>query len=365
MARDTHLTQTGVEVQALLDKIEALDLDTPILYLGTNVTEEQRENNLAVLTKFAPADGIYPLDTKIVFTGSLYWLLDSPLPSTIYEIIRSDGRFNVFIRMSLVLFDEMHRSAVFTTDDGIIDSRLFQYRDFLSYRSISLNLGAEGVETTQAAIATDAPYVTYAASADSGDLYYENAGSISYGYYRGIGYYEAFFDTESRTIRLRVYADNHITSYWESKITGNIFEGKIDKVLDATDGNVAVFDSGGLRDGGSSLADLGKVKSGTTAYWNSATGYVPQAGEIVIYTDYKTMTKNGRIVNVPGIKIGSGNGYVQDLAFLGEADSEALMSHINNSTVHITNAERTAWNNKLNVSDAQEVVNEVLIFNRN
>ena len=139
---------------------------------------------------------------------------------------------------------------------------------------------------------------------------------------------------------------------------------KIDKIPSATDGNVAVFSSGGLRDGGTALGDVAKAKSGTTAYWNSAMGYVPQAGEIVIYTDYKTVTKNGQTVNVPGIKIGSGNGYVQDLAFMGEADAESLLAHIGNSSIHVTAADKLAWNNKLNVNDAQEVVNEVLIFNR-
>lgn len=219
MARDTHLTQTGVEVQALLDKIEALDLNTPMLYLGGDITEEQREGNLAVLGRLAPEDGLTPLDAEVNFVGTIYWVTDAPIPATIYEIVKNGSTFNVFFRISLVLFDEMHKTAVFTTNDGIIDPALFQYRDFLSYRSIHLSLGNEGEEVTQAAIATDAPYVTYDASADLGDLYFENAGSISYGYYRGIGYYEAFFDTASRTIRLRVYADDHITSYWESKVT--------------------------------------------------------------------------------------------------------------------------------------------------
>lgn len=103
------------------------------------------------------------------------------------------------------------------------------------------------------------------------------------------------------------------------------------------------------------------VYSGTTAYWNSQVGYIPAAGEIIVYTDYQTV--DGK--DVPGIKVGSGNGYVQDLAFLNEGDSDALLSHINNNDIHITPAERDFWNRKLNVADASEVVEETLIFNRN
>ena len=105
-------------------------------------------------------------------------------------------------------------------------------------------------------------------------------------------------------------------------------------------------------------------KYNTTEYWDNALGYKPSAGEIIIYTDYKTITKNGQTVEVPGIKIGSGNAYVQDLAFLGEYDSELLLNHILNNNIHVTSAEKSFWNNKLNVDDNTEVVNEILILNR-
>lgn len=108
-----------------------------------------------------------------------------------------------------------------------------------------------------------------------------------------------------------------------------------------------------------------QVLSGTTAYWNAQTGFIPNDGQIIVYTDYKTVQKDGQTVDVPGIKIGSGNGYVQDIVFLDEADSAALLAHIADTGVHITAQERTAWNNKLNVNDAQEVVGETLILNRN
>ena len=105
----------------------------------------------------------------------------------------------------------------------------------------------------------------------------------------------------------------------------------------------------------------------TTAYWDSQIGYIPKAGEIIIYSDYKTATIDGHTVYIPGMKIGSGNGYVQDLMFVGggSEDESLLLEHIADTVAHCTQAEKDYWNNKLNVTDAQEVVGEALIFNRN
>lgn len=54
------------------------------------------------------------------------------------------------------------------------------------------------------------------------------------------------------------------------------------------------------------------------------------------------------MVNVPGIKIGSGNAYVQDLMFVGESSVEIevedlkqqVEDHIEDSDVHTTDEER-------------------------
>lgn len=104
------------------------------------------------------------------------------------------------------------------------------------------------------------------------------------------------------------------------------------------------------------------ARHNTTAFWDAAVGYVPASGEIIVYEDYKTITRDGQTIYVPGVKIGSGNGYVQDLAFLDDAVASALLAHIGDTTVHITDAERTRWNGKLNMLDY--VLNETLIFNR-
>ena len=113
-----------------------------------------------------------------------------------------------------------------------------------------------------------------------------------------------------------------------------------------------------------------QFKRDTTANWNAAQGFIPLAGEVIIYTDYKTIDVGGVRKNIPGIKIGTGNGYVQDLVFVDEELRETLMNHIENLELHTTLQEKLFWNNKINVDDAEEQVsgeleNETLILNRN
>lgn len=107
------------------------------------------------------------------------------------------------------------------------------------------------------------------------------------------------------------------------------------------------------------------ISYNTTHYWNMMGGFIPKAGEIIIYSDYRSVVVDGKTVNIPGIKIGTGNSYVQDLAFAGSSDTEIIAAHIDDAIVHITAAERAFWNNKLNVNDLQEVIGESLVFNRN
>lgn len=119
-------------------------------------------------------------------------------------------------------------------------------------------------------------------------------------------------------------------------------------------------------------------KHDTTANWDAAIGFIPLAGEIIIYDDWKTKTwtteEYGETVTktiyIPGIKIGSGNAYVQDLGFVDEDLRQQLMDHINNQNLHVTLGEKAFWNNKINVDDAyeqvhEELVDETLILNRN
>lgn len=118
-------------------------------------------------------------------------------------------------------------------------------------------------------------------------------------------------------------------------------------------------------------------KHDTTENWNKAEGFIPLPGEIIIYDDYETKTwtveEYGQTVtktaNIPNIKIGTGNAYVQDLAFVDEKTRDMLIEHINNQDIHTTLQEKLFWNNKINIDDTyaqihQELEDETLIFTR-
>lgn len=83
---------------------------------------------------------------------------------------------------------------------------------------------------------------------------------------------------------------------------------------------------------------------------------------IIVYTDKGQTTKDGQIINIPKIKIGDGNAYCVDLPFIDDDIFNIINNHINNSTIHVTQAEKDFWNNKINSSD--EVEEENLIFTR-
>ena len=121
-----------------------------------------------------------------------------------------------------------------------------------------------------------------------------------------------------------------------------------------------------------------KVKHDTTANWNNAVGFIPMNGEIIVYDDYEVKTyiveeygeKVTRTVNIPNIKIGTGNAYVQDLAFVDEKTKDLLLEHMRNQDIHTTLGEKAYWNNKINIDDAEEqitgeLVDETLVLNRN
>ena len=83
-----------------------------------------------------------------------------------------------------------------------------------------------------------------------------------------------------------------------------------------------------------------QMKRDTTAHWNAAQGFIPLDGEVIIYTDYQTITEVVNNENVtkkiPGIKIGDGQAYVQDLPFINQDLRDALFAHIANYDVHVT-----------------------------
>ena len=121
-----------------------------------------------------------------------------------------------------------------------------------------------------------------------------------------------------------------------------------------------------------------QIKHDTTENWNNARGFIPLPGEIIVYDDYEVKTyeveEYGEMVTktayIPNIKVGTGNAYVQDLAFVDDSTKDILLEHVRDHDIHTTLQEKLFWNNKINVDDAQEQITgeleeETLILNRN
>ena len=148
----------------------------------------------------------------------------------------------------------------------------------------------------------------------------------------------------------------------------------VSALLDAVENKTIYPEASWVQHGLMSVADKIKLDNipsdlriyyNTTSHWNNATGFIPEPGAIIIYSDYETKVVDGETVYIPGIKIGSGNGYVQDLAFVGTKERDTLLSHIADTDIHTSALEKSFWNNKLNVNDYAEVVDETLILTRN
>lgn len=109
--------------------------------------------------------------------------------------------------------------------------------------------------------------------------------------------------------------------------------------------------------------DSGDISIGTCDYWASMPLYFPRKGEIVVYTDFYKEIKKGEEITIPNIKIGTGNAYLADLAFIDQYVLDQLKNHIEDMERHITDEERMRWDNKINIT--QSVQGETLVFDRN
>ena len=120
-----------------------------------------------------------------------------------------------------------------------------------------------------------------------------------------------------------------------------------------------------------------QLKRDTTEHWNQAIGFIPLPGEVIVYEDYDTKTYTveeygetvTKTVNIPNVKIGTGNAYVQDLAFVDQDLRDIILEHINNQNIHTTLQEKLFWNNKINIDDSEDILigeltDETLILNR-
>lgn len=83
-----------------------------------------------------------------------------------------------------------------------------------------------------------------------------------------------------------------------------------------------------------------EVFYGTTSYWNSQPQLISTRGSVYVYSDHDS---DGSGNLIPGIKLGDGTSYLIDMPFIDEKSAE----HIMNLAIHITQAEREFWNEKV------------------
>ena len=103
------------------------------------------------------------------------------------------------------------------------------------------------------------------------------------------------------------------------------------------------------------------IHYGTTEYWNSQPNLIGEKSHIYVYTDY-AVTEND--VCVPNIKIGDGNAFLVDNPFVTTSVEELLQLHIDDNTKHITEQERSVWNNKVRCY-LSAVDGETIVFTTN
>ena len=100
--------------------------------------------------------------------------------------------------------------------------------------------------------------------------------------------------------------------------------------------------------------------------WDSDISIISEKNVLYIYTDYKTIEKDGQQILLPGLKIGDGKAFLIDLPFVGGSNNDILekqiLDHINDNIIHVNLEEKNFWNNKLNYELSED---ENLIFNRN
>ena len=79
----------------------------------------------------------------------------------------------------------------------------------------------------------------------------------------------------------------------------------------------------------------------TTANWNSQIEFIAKKNNIYIYSDYISGD-----TDIPGMKVGDGTTYLIDLPFLS-GNNDVLTSHMLNTVIHVSQADREFWNNKV------------------
>ena len=85
---------------------------------------------------------------------------------------------------------------------------------------------------------------------------------------------------------------------------------------------------------------------GTTAEWGAKPTFIPDAGTVIIYSDYASVDDK----DVPNFKVGDGNAYLVDLPFSQDDLRAVVAAHIADNSKHLSAEDRTKLNDSVSVS---------------
>ena len=93
---------------------------------------------------------------------------------------------------------------------------------------------------------------------------------------------------------------------------------------------------------------LGKIYYDTKQGWDTQTYLIAERAAVYVYSDYEVIYDDQMNPTfIAGLKIGDGTSYLIDLPFVTDKMASILLNHIGDSSVHLTDAEREFWNNKI------------------
>lgn len=95
--------------------------------------------------------------------------------------------------------------------------------------------------------------------------------------------------------------------------------------------------------------DSSKIKHiyyDTEENWRSQNTLISELGALYVYKDHSTVIEDGVEKYVPAIKIGDGTSYLIDMPFINDDFSKMLLEHLQDAVVHVSDDDRTFWNNK-------------------
>ena len=97
---------------------------------------------------------------------------------------------------------------------------------------------------------------------------------------------------------------------------------------------------------------------GTTAYFEGVKTTVPPKGQLVIFSDLRSIEitnsdSSKSTITSAGIKVGDGEKTIEQLPFI----DWFYWDHINDKNIHVTSEQKKFWNNKITCKVDDETLN--------